>query len=147
LSISILWLRAKFPIFLTLGLIYFLSGVYVTTFIMEEFDKWATKVLLGGFVVIFLLINISLCRAVRTNPGRVPSKVEWDVETDNIITENEMIIEKRPGEDTHHRLRRRKFRNGLEFSVCLEPEKRANRIVRGMDRDMRKTLSLRYKAL
>ena len=39
------------------------------------------------------------------------------------------------------------MRNALEFNVSMEAGKRANRIIRGMDRDLRKTLSVRFRAL
>lgn len=89
LSICVLWLRAKFPIFLTLGLIYFLATVYGITYLLEEVQSPLTKLLVPLFAVLFLLVNISLFRAVFTNPGRLPSKTEWDVDLSAIETEKQ----------------------------------------------------------
>jgi len=52
-------------------------------------------VLLGFFCFFALMLLLSICQTIRTNPGSIPEDNEWDMQSDSMIensSEDESMI-------------------------------------------------------
>ena len=110
---ALLRLRARFPIIITTSLVYLLCLVYCVTYLAEEFSRIEIKILSGVLAVIFILLNISMYRAVKTPPGTIPDDHEWDVrnhELDNELSNDQTDVEIRA------RRERIRYINQLRFN-------------------------------
>ena len=58
-SVGLLQLRAKFPIVLTITLIYLEAFVYLNSYILEEWEHLHVKVIICVLGFVFFLFNIS----------------------------------------------------------------------------------------
>ena len=133
--------KSKLPLVLTIGLIYFLTIMHIVTYVVEEFEFWLTKVVLVVELCSFLMVNICLWKAVRTNPGRIPDKRDWNVQEevlDSHITRKSNLID---GGETP-----RSNRESREFRVAMDSGA-THKIIRGVNRNVRHMMNKRYRKI
>ena len=69
-SVGLLKLRAKFPIVLTITLIYLEAFIYLNSYVLDEWEHLHVKITMCVLGFVFFLFNISfiyLCRQIGVN--------------------------------------------------------------------------------